>query len=95
MPIVFFYPTSDDWHPNFPRDTVEIKVYAYHTSIDPAKGMIRICVSGADDTGMNRDEVLPVSDYEARLKELKRWLDNDLPNPLTKKWLLSNGFQYW
>ena len=93
-PIRFFYPTSDDWSPNFPRNTVEIKVYVYHTYIDPNKGLIRIVVRGADDTLMIKDEALSANQYDARVNELKIYLENKLPNPLTKQWLLNNGWQY-
>lgn len=97
-PIRFFYPTSDGWHPNFPRNTVEISVYVYYNPDNIAKsipnGMIRIVVRGADDTAMDKDIRLHISEYEAKLKELRFWLENSLPNPLTKAWLKTHGFQF-
>lgn len=92
-PIRFFYPTSDDWSPNFPRNCVEVAVYAYYTSIDPNKGMIRIVVRGADDTLMEKDMFLPESEYDNKLKEVQFWC-NGLPNPLTKEWLRTQGFNF-
>lgn len=92
-PIRFFYPTSDDWAPNFPRNCVEITVHVYYTSIDPAKGMIRIVVRGADDTLMEKDYFLPESEYDSKLEEIKSWL-HKLPNPLTQKWLETQGFSF-
>lgn len=93
-PIEMFYPTSDDWSPNFPRNTVEIRVIVYHTYLDPKKGMIRIVVRGADDTGMERDMHCPASEYDARVAEIRAWI-RTIPNPVTKQWLLGQGFQYW
>ncbi len=97
-PIYFSYPTSDDWHPNFPRDTVEFRVHLYYNCYPEGTkpdGMIRISVSGADDTGMERDERLPMSEYDKRLAEIRSWLEHKLPNPITKDWLRSQGFQMW
>lgn len=92
-PISFFYPTSDDWSPNFPRNCVEITVHVYYTSIDPKKGMIRIVVRGADDTSMEKDIFLPESEYDSKVEELKGWF-HKLPNPLTQKWLEIQGFSF-
>ncbi len=94
-PISFFYPTSDDWSPNFARNTVQFRVYLYYNCIDDQKGMIRIVVSGADDTGMEKDESLPVADYDKRLAEIRSWLENMIPNPVSKNWLLQQGFKRW
>lgn len=97
-PIEFFYPTSDDWSTNFPRDTVEFRVHVYYNCYPEGTkpdGMIRVCVRGADDTGMERDERLNMSEYEERLKEIRRWCENDIPNPVTMDWLRSQGFIFW
>lgn len=59
-PIVMSYPTSDYLCPNLPRDTVEFRVHVWYNVKSSDNGMIRISVSGADDTGMERDEHLPV-----------------------------------
>lgn len=88
------YPTADDWHPNFPRNTVEIVAYSYHNTILGADGMIRVVVRGADDTLMERDERLSPERYAARLEEIRLWLDHKLPNPLTQNWLKSQGFSF-
>lgn len=97
-PIQFFYPVEEDWYPNFPRNTVRISVYLYFNVKWVQKkrntnGMIRIVVSGADDTAMAKDEYLNVSQYSNRLPEIQYWCDHSLPNPLTKKWLRENGFK--
>lgn len=97
-PICITYPTSDDWHPTFSNGTVEIRVYAYYDCYPEGTkpdGMIRICVRGADDTGMERDERLNMSKYEQRLIEIKYWLEHKLPNPITMDWLRSQGFNFW
>lgn len=97
-PIRFLYPTSDDWHPNFPRNTVEVRVYLYYNILWVHKretnGMIRICIGGADDSTMERDEYLNESDYEGRLAEIRKWCEHMLPNPLTQAWLRTQGFQF-
>ena len=96
-PIQFFYPVKEDWYPNFPRSTVRISVYLYFNvkwvQKRDTNGMIRIAVSGADDTAMAKDEYLNVSQYSIRLPEIQYWCDFSLPNPLTKSWLLSQGFK--
>ncbi len=85
------WPTSDDWSPNFPKNCVEFRVYLYQKP----RNLIRVCVSGADDTGMERDEHFPMGGYEARLKEIEYWLEHKIPNPVTQEWLLQQGFKFW
>lgn len=92
-PIKFFYPTSDDWHPNFPGNTVRISVYVYYTSTDPKHGMIRISVNGADDTLMEKDMHLPEAEYESELDKIREWI-KIIPNPVSMKWLESQGFSF-
>lgn len=92
----FFLPTQDDWHPNFLRNTVRIRVYE---SLFVRKSVLcywaRICVWGNDDCGMEKDFELSENE-KIRLKEIKQILKeaNDLPNPLNKDWLLTHGFKY-
>lgn len=86
IPIRGFYPTSDDWSPNFPRSTVE---YCVHVWYNGKKGMIRIVFRGADDTGMEKDFYIPESEYADKLKEIKYWIDYQLPNPITKSGYLT------
>ena len=80
------WPTSDDWHPNFPRDTVRITVYAYAT------GVLRAVVADADDTSMECDTPGVPEGLHARAAAYVRWLERALPNPLTRDWLMSQGF---
>lgn len=90
----FMWPTSDDWSPNYPRNCVRFAVYAYHNpdnvGVIPS-GMIRLCVGGTDDSQMEKDIRLPETQYEEKLTEIKLWIDK-LPNPVTKEWLLNQGF---
>jgi hypothetical protein len=86
----FFYPTSDDWYPNYPRDTVRVRVHD-QTTPGAETVFIRISVWGADDVGMERDHYVPVSEKEGKLREVVKLADN-LPNPLTKSWLRDQGF---
>jgi hypothetical protein len=109
-PISFYYPTSDDWSPSFGQlpsyrcpdkigflCNVHISVYLYY---NPDKvgtmpdGLIRIVVSGADDTMMGKETRCPISEYEAKLKEIRHWCDHLLPNPLTMDWLKTQGFRF-
>jgi hypothetical protein len=83
----FFHPTADDWYPNFPRDTVRVRLTRF------PGGMLRMTVAGADDTYMEKEVThIPAADLDARCVECKRWLENDLPNPLTRAWLRRQGF---
>lgn len=85
--IRFLHPTSDSWSPSFGQEhrydnppvtsflcNVEFRVHLYY---NPDKvgiitdGLIRICVSGADDTGMEKDIRVSVSEYPAKLEEIR------------------------
>ena len=82
----FFYPTCDDWSPCFPRQTVQVSLTAY------SFGMFRMVVRGADDTSLEKDIRLPPGEMPAKEQELLAWLQNRLPNPLSKAWLREQGF---
>jgi len=84
----FFYPTIDDWYPNFPRDTVQIRVHDQTTGDNV---FIRISVWGYDDCGMEKDFYVSLAEKDATLKQVIKLADN-LPNPITKAWLKSQGF---
>lgn len=73
-------PTVDDWHPNFPGDCVRVSSYAR-----PEESWWRICVWGADDTGMERD-FDSVEKFEAALRRL--------PSVIAMADLLAAGFQW-
>ncbi len=95
--LSFFYPTSDDWYPNFPRNCVEVRLSVSH---NPDKvgsipnGRILIVVSGADDTSLEKDWFIEeATERLSKVEELKIWLKFRLPNPLTKAWLKEQGFQ--
>lgn len=42
-------PTTDDWYPNYPGDTVELSL------LNLLDGEFRVCVWGADDFGLEKD----------------------------------------
>lgn len=79
--------TSDDWHPNFLRNTVRITAYAYAT------GMLRVHIAGADDTRMERDTEGTMESLPERAQALVYWLEHRLRNPITQEWLISQGFK--
>lgn len=92
----FFLPTQDNWYPNFLRDTVRVRVYeTLSVRHLVCKYWARICVWGADDTGMEKDFELSF-DEETRKAQIKEILKeaNNLPNPLNKDWLSGHGFVY-
>lgn len=71
-----FVPTSDDWYPNWPGETVKVMVYA------ESDGTGRVSVWGADDCGMERRfedaeaarrcrQELPVVISKAALRDLR------------------------
>lgn len=85
----FYLPTTDDWYPNYVRNTVRVRV----TRLPRHNQTIRVSVWGADDDGMERDETLPEDRKlcEKRVKEITAFAKS-MPNPLTKSWLKANGF---
>lgn len=74
-----YWPTTDDWYPCFPRNTVLVRV----TSL--RDGMVRCSVWGADDFGLERD--LPEQDLAKQVN-----FALNLPNPVTIEWLRGQGF---
>lgn len=83
-----YYPTSDDWAPNFPRNTVRIAVMLWSSLT-----LVRVCIWGADDVGMEKDIVVLPSSANSIFEQQILFVNNNLPNPLTKEWLLDNGFK--
>jgi hypothetical protein len=83
----FYVATTDDWAPNWQGNTVRVSVYLLTT------GDIRLCVWGADDMGMERDETLP-SDASKRDEWIGATLAfaRSMPIPITAAWLKANGF---
>ena len=93
-----FYPASDGWHRQYPRNTVSVRLFAYY---NPDKvgtirdGLIRMSVGGNDNASMMKELQFKSSgspEFESKLKELSNWLESSLPNPLTKEWLKEQGF---
>lgn len=72
-----FRPTTDDWYPNWPGDMVYIRMCPL------SNGLFRVCVWGADDTGMEID---------VKSKEEAQAIYNSLPPIISKKDLKERGF---
>lgn len=98
----FYLPTQDNWYPNFERNTVRVSVvFLAPRQIKSLRSAlktsdvkeVRISVWGADDFGMERDEILPEDKKLAakRLKEIRQFARN-MPNPLNQDWLEANKF---
>ncbi|HEC72591.1 MAG: hypothetical protein ACTSW7_00635 [Candidatus Thorarchaeota archaeon] len=84
-----YLPTTDQFYPNYPNDTVRVKVILC-TKIwgYPA---IRTCVWGADDCGYDRDEKFGTKKqarqaYKKRVDEINSW------KVVTRKKLKELGF---
>ena len=78
MNLTKFLPTLDDWYPNYPRHTVRCSLVQLPTTKE-----YRVCVWGADDTGMERD----FESYDEAKEEYDL-----LPNPITKDYLRIRDF---
>lgn len=74
-----FLHTTDEWYPCFTGKRVKCSVMRLPT----APKIVRVCVWGADDDGMERD-----FESQAEATDMYR----ALPEPLTKKWLTEHGF---
>lgn len=62
-------PTSDNWHPNYPNDTVRGRIIT-----DMSDDSLRICFWGADDFGMELD--IPPDEWDAEtVKKWERWMN--------------------
>jgi len=79
-------------HRSFYWPTMCVRVHD-QTNEGSAKVFIRISVWGADDSGMEKDFNVPLAAKEETLRQVLRLADN-LPNPLTREWLLAQGFQW-
>jgi hypothetical protein len=85
-----YYPVSDEWYPNYPNNLVRMRVTFYEND-DPEKDMVRISFWGADDFGLEKDELVSRKVFYKKIKEIKNWLKN-IPEPLSAKWLKEQGF---
>lgn len=74
--------TTDNFYPNYENDMVEVKVRLCNYNGKYTK----LSVWGADDFGM---EIEGKEEDFDRLKELY----NQMPEPITKDWLLAHGFE--
>lgn len=77
----FYWPTTDDWYPCWPRQTVRVQV----SEID---AMVRVSFWGADDFGLERDVPNPTPEM---VEQQINWAKL-LPNPVTQQWLRDHGF---
>lgn len=96
-----FYPTSDNWFPNYPNDCVKVTL-----SETKHKDSVtfRVCISGADDFAMyydvdcvkgNKRPVGFEDDCMTRHETLLYLLDlvdNKLPSKISIKWCEEQGF---
>lgn len=85
-----YYPVSDQWYPNFPNNTVRMRVTFYEYD-DPSKDMVRISFWGNDDFGMEKDELISRVYFGKKLKQINNWM-NEILLPLNQKWLTEQGF---
>lgn len=83
-----FWPTSDDWYPNFERNTVRVRI---SSTVTGGQAWARLSVWGADDDGRETDRHCRTADLPAVVRELNKLADS-FPNPITKRWLERNGF---
>jgi len=79
--------TNEDWYPTV---NGELKMSVMKYNAGKANKLNRICIWGGDDFGMDRD----FEDFDSiTFDEMKEIADN-IPEPITVKWLLANGFIY-
>lgn len=83
-----YWPTSDQWYPNFENNTVRVTLLAHVSGERP---FARLCVWGADDCGMELDKFCRAEEIDNTVAELSKLLES-LPNPISKYWLRENGF---
>lgn len=75
--------TDEDWHPTI-NGQLTLSVIRSKVGL-----MIRICVWGGDDFGMEKDYKL----YRITFKNAKKEADA-IPEPITVEWLKQNDFIY-
>lgn len=85
-----YYQVSDEWYPNYHNNLVRMRVsfYEYDNS---EKDMVRISFWGADDFGVEKDELVSKKIFYKKIKEIKNWL-KVMPNPLNANYLFNQGF---
>lgn len=87
-----YVPTLDDWHPNFPRNTVRVRLTErpHPAGHGPT---FRISVWGADDEGMEKEIRCAAASAVAGTRDgLRKLVEHGLPNPLNRDWLEAHGF---
>jgi hypothetical protein len=89
----FYYPTQDEWYPNFVRNTVFISFYERVHNNPQGKITFHISIWGKDDHGMERFWTVPNIDRDITYLEINKFINN-LPNPLNKDWLEEHEFLY-
>lgn len=73
--------TNEDWYPTVNGQLKLLVIRSTHSS------MIRICIWGGDDFGMEKDYTLSGITFEEA-----RWEAYAIPEPITVEWLEQNGF---
>jgi hypothetical protein len=88
----FYWPTLDDFRPNFPRNTVCIRLWDMTSNNN---SHIQISVYGPE-VGLSIRKYCSVTNEKDKQKVLDDYhkVINNLPNPITIEWLLKHGFEY-
>ncbi len=93
------YPTTDDWYSTFPNGTVEI-----HVTLNPGKTYkdknrkqdlpcVIVSFWGNDDFYLTKKITCEsLKKAEELYAEKLKWIEFDLPNPVTQDWLRNQGF---
>jgi hypothetical protein len=73
----------DDWEPNFPGDTVRVKLM---NIVDKKYNFVRICVHGAYEFGLEMDFWGTLEENDKKFIEWKEEIFDKLIEPCSKKY---------
>jgi len=83
---------TDDWYPNYPDNKVKLSIFlSYKPRIDHY--LVRMCVWGADDTGMELD--FTSRDYDTLKYHYDIWkkhVFDKVPDGVNMQWFFEHGF---
>lgn len=86
----FFLPTEDEWYGTYKGGYVKVHI---SNGLSPEFNQVRIGFWGNDDMALIRDsEVMSVYKADAYMYESLMWVLN-LPRPISKDYLRSQGFE--
>lgn len=85
---------TDDWCPNYPENKVKLSIFlSYMNQPDFHVQFVRICVWGADDTGMQLDYTgLNYYDLKWRYDMWKEYVFDKVPDGVDMQWFYEHGF---